>query len=76
MKCPVCGADLMKAGKTAYFAQVDGCYIIIENVPCYTCSQCGEKVYSASVLEKIDDIIDRFRKLPEKLMIMDYSKAA
>ncbi len=76
MKCLVCGAESMEKGRTSYFAQIDGCYIIIENVPCYICSQCGETVYSASVMEKIEEIIDRAKLLASKILIMDYAKAA
>ena len=59
MKCLLCKADTMIDTKSTYFAQLENCYVIIENVPCKKCTQCGEVVYSASVMEKIDDILDR-----------------
>ena len=76
MGCLVCKADSMIESKSTYFAQLDNCYVIIENVPCFKCTQCGEVVYSASVIEKIEGILDKAQSIAGKLFIMDYSKAA
>ncbi len=76
MKCLLCKSDTMNDDKTTYFAQLKNCYIIIENVPCKKCEQCGEVVYSASVLEKIDEILDKVESIASKTFIMDYSSAA
>ena len=76
MKCLVCKADSMIDSKSTYFATLENCYVIIENVPCKKCTQCGEVVYSASVMEKIDDIIDRIQNIASKIFIMDYNQAA
>ena len=76
MKCLLCKADTMIDTKSTYFAQLENCYVIIENVPCKKCTQCGEVVYSASVMEKIDDILDRIQNIASKIFIMDYDMAA
>jgi YgiT-type zinc finger domain-containing protein len=62
--------------KTTYFAQLKNCYVIIENVPCLKCSQCGDVVFRGSVVEKIDDILDGLEKIASKISIIDYSKVA
>ena len=51
-------------------------YVIIENVPCYKCEQCGEIVFSASVMEKIDDMLEHLEKIASKIFIVDYAGAA
>jgi YgiT-type zinc finger domain-containing protein len=66
----------MKDDTSTYFAQLDNCYIIIENVPCKKCTQCGEVVYSASVMEKIDEILDSVQKIAARILVMDYTQAA
>ncbi len=66
----------MEKDKSTYFAELNDCYVIIENVPCFKCSQCGEIVYSASVMEKIENILENVQKIASKIFIMDYSKAA
>lgn len=76
MKCLLCKADSMEKDKSTYFAELNDCYVIIENVPCFKCSQCGEIVYSASVMEKIENILENVQKIASKIFIMDYSKAA
>ena len=66
----------MEKSVTAYFAQLKNCYVIIENVPCMKCDQCGEEYFTASVLEKIDDILEQLEKIASKIFIMDYTTAA
>ncbi len=66
----------MKESTTAYFAQLKNCYVIIENVPCLQCDQCGEIFYRTSVLERIDDIINALEKVSSKIFIVDYKAAA
>lgn len=76
MKCLSCKNGDMKEATAAYFAQLNRCYVIIENVPCLKCSQCGEEYFSATVMEKIDDILERLEKIASKIFIMDYQTAA
>lgn len=76
MNCLICKSGTMKESTTAYFAQLKNCYVIIENVPCLQCDQCGEIFYRASVLERIDDIINALEKVSSKIFIVDYKAAA
>ena len=50
MKCLACKTGTMTESTNTYFAELKNCYIIIENVPCLKCDQCGEVFYKASVL--------------------------
>ena len=54
MKCVSCKESEMKKDKSAYFADLGACYVIIENVPCYKCEKCGEVFYTASVAERLE----------------------
>ena len=76
MNCLICKTGTLKESTTAYFAQLENCYVIVENVPCHKCEQCGEILYKTSVLEKIDDILDALEKISSKIFIVDYSSAA
>ena len=75
MKCLICKADSVIESESAYFAQIDDCYVIIENVPCWKCTQCGEVVYSMNVMERIDEILDKLQSIASKIFIMDYKAA-
>ena len=76
MNCLVCKNGTMQPSTDSYFAKVNGGYIIIENVPCFKCEQCGEVVYSASVMEKIDEMLEQFETVANKIFIVDYANAA
>lgn len=76
MRCMSCKSGEMKPATTTYFSQLNNCYVIIENVPCMKCEQCGEVFLDGSVAEKIDDILDSIEKIASKIFILDYSTAA
>ena len=76
MRCMSCKHGEMKEAVTTYFTCLDNCYVIIENVPCMKCSQCGEEFINTSVAEKIDDILDDIEKIASKIFILDYAQAA
>ena len=47
MTCCYCGGDMIEA-TTTYFEQLENTIVIIKNVPCHKCKQCGEVVYNKS----------------------------
>lgn len=77
MRCLNCGQSEMGPDTTAYFAQIRECYVIIENVPCLKCPQCGEIFYSVQVSERIEKLLnDVEKKITEKVFVVDYETAA
>lgn len=66
----------MEESTTTYTAVLKNCILIIKNVPCMKCEQCGEVLYNADILEKIDDIIAMTEKMASEVSIIDYSKVA
>ena len=76
MRCTSCKSGTMVESTSTYFAQLKSCYVIIENVPCLKCMQCGDVVYRSSTAEKIDDILDKLEKIVSKVSIVDYTKVA
>ncbi len=76
MRCLSCKMEEMKEDTNPYFVKLSNCYVIIENVPCYKCNQCGEVYYKASVLERIDEILEKLEHIASKIFILDYNQAA
>ena len=76
MRCLSCKMEEMLPSTNSYFVKLSNCYVIIENVPCYKCSQCGEIYYKASVLEKIDGILEKVEHIASKIFILDYNNTA
>lgn len=74
MKCCYCKGNMTNSTAT-YFAELENTIIIIKNVPCFRCSQCGEVLYPAPVLERIEALIDRCRETLTEIAIINYSAA-
>lgn len=49
MKCIYC-----KGNMESDFTDLKTCVIIIRNVPCYKCKQCGEVAFDFSVGERLE----------------------
>lgn len=75
MKCQVCGAATEK-GLTTSVTDLGRCLIIVRKVPCYKCSECNEIIYSADVVQHLENIIEAAKKLMQEVSIIDYSQAA
>ena len=75
MTCFYCKGN-MKPDTTTYMEDLGNCIVIIKNVPCNKCTQCGEVVYAASVMEKIDILLNKVQQIASKILIMDFDKAA
>ncbi len=56
MKCFSCKSDTMEKSSSTYTAQATNCIIIIKNVPCMKCRQCGDVVYNTKILKKIEEM--------------------
>ncbi len=74
MTCFYCGGN-MADSTTTHFTEVNGHYIIIKNVPCHKCTQCGEVVFSGSVVERLEQITEQLEKALTEVAIVNYSAA-
>lgn len=75
MRCPECGAAAEK-GLTTSVTDLGKCLIIVRNVPCFKCSECNEVVYTADVVQHLEQIIETAKKLMQQISIIDYTEAA
>lgn len=75
MICFTCKGNLEKA-TTTYMIEYNGCYIIIKNVPCTKCTQCGEEFLNGATLQKIEGILEKLKSVLTEIAIVDYNKAA
>ena len=73
IKCGSCKTGEMQESTTEYFSKTQGHYVIIENVPCLECDQCGEKFFRASVTERLQEIISETDHIEGKTEILDYN---
>lgn len=76
MKCLSCGGAAAEKGLTTSVTDLGKCLIIVRNVPCYKCTQCNDVIYTADVVQKLEQIIETAKKLMQQISIIDYSEAA
>ena len=74
MTCFFC-KGAMQADFTTHFSQVGDCMIIVKNVPCSKCSQCGEITYSGTVVQRLEQIIGELEKTLTEIAVVNYSAA-
>ena len=56
MKCLHCQGQLQR-GKTTYTVNRSGYHLIIDNVPAWICSQCGEPLFDEKQVDALQKII-------------------
>ena len=75
MKCFLCKGD-MTTSATTYMTTYNNCYIIIKNVPCLKCDQCGEELINGSTLLKIESIVNKLKTMLTEIAVVDFQNAA
>ena len=74
--CMYCrGKDFIET-TTTHVVNLGDCLIIIKNVPCIECDQCGETFFRMSVASRLDEIVDAAKKIAQEISIIDYRQAA
>ncbi len=74
--CMYCRNKTYTESTTTHVVNYKNSIIIIRNVPCLECEQCGEKYYTDAVAEKIERIVDAAKKLMQEISVVDFSSAA
>ena len=74
--CMLCNCDTVKQSTTTHVVDYNGSVIVIKNVPCEECEQCGEIFYTDEVAERLEKIVNDAKKLLQDLSVLDYSKVA
>lgn len=75
MKCQCCGGAVQKRN-VSYTLFYDGRWVIVENVPAKVCKQCGEKLFSPRVVEKLQKVIWSKQKPYKKIETPVFNLAA
>lgn len=75
--CVYCGGSL-KETTTDFVEKIDNYVIVIKNIPCEKCIQCGEDYFSNDVAEKIESILNSIQKVSSEITvtIIDYTTQA
>lgn len=74
--CMYCKCNTLKESETAHVVSYKGCVIVIKNVPCEECEQCGEKYYTDEVAARLEKMVDAAKKLMQEIAVLDCTRAA
>lgn len=74
--CMYCKCKTTIPSFATHVVNYKNCIIIIKNVPCEECEQCGEKYYSNEVAKQLENLVNIAKQLMQEIAIIDYSKAA
>ena len=74
--CMYCKCKIYKNSLTTHVVNYNGCVIVIKNVPCTECVQCGETFYSNEVAIHLEKLVDMAKQLMQEVSVIDYSKVA
>ena len=71
MNCFYCKGTI-KDSVTTHVVKLKKCIIIIKNVPCTECVQCGETFYDNDMALQIDKIVKELKTAITEVVIIDY----
>ena len=71
MNCFFCKGHV-KPSTTDHIVNLKSCIIIIKNVPCEECSQCGEIYYDDETAEKLEAIVNKVKNMVREVAIFEY----
>jgi YgiT-type zinc finger domain-containing protein len=75
MNCFFCKGAIQD-GCTTYVADLGTCVIVVRNVPCHKCAQCGGVSYSLDVGGRIEEIVAALKDSITEVAIVKYSDHA
>ena len=73
--CFYCKGE-MKPSRITHVVTYNNCVIVIKNVPCKECVQCGEVEFSDEVMQHLETIVNHVKALMQEVSVVDYSKVA
>ena len=75
MMCVFCGGSL-KQSTTDYIEKNNNHVILIKDVPCEECEQCGETYFDNSIVSVLERILNNIQPISSEitLTVIDYMK--
>ena len=72
MSCFFCKGEFKKS-TTTHFVELNKCMVIIKNVPCLECVQCGETYFENDVVERLDNIVKSVSNFMTEIAVIEYN---
>ena len=76
MTCFMCKGSVQD-GFSTFTADMDGCIVVVKNVPARVCGQCGEASYSDEVARRLEQIVQSITgSAYAEIAVVSYSEKA
>ena len=69
--CMFCKCDTVKQSTTTHVVNYKNSIIVIKNVPCEECEQCGEKYYTDEVAEQLEKMVNLALQFPASFALLN-----
>ena len=69
--CILCRCKTTKSASATYALDYRGRIIIVKNVPCEECEQCGEKYFSHEVALRLEEIVSSAKRAMSDTAIVE-----
>ena len=56
--------------------QAGDAVVVVKNVPCLKCAQCGEIVYTGNVLQRLEQILNTAQNDMAEIAVLSYREKA
>ena len=66
-----CKGDSVKS-VTSHMIELEHTILIVKNVPCHRCTQCGEVTLGSDVIERLDMLASRFSENMTEVAVISY----
>ncbi len=74
--CFLCKCDTVRQSTTTHVVNYKGSIIVIKNVPCEECEQCGEIFYTDDVAQRLEELVEQAKQMLQEISVIDYGKVA
>ena len=75
MTCFLCKGKLLP-DTTLHSEQAGNAVVLVKNVPCMKCAQCGEIIYSGDVVQRLEQILDTAQNDMAEIAVLSYREKA
>ena len=70
--CFYCNCKTTNSNLTTHVVTLEKCVIVIKNVPCEECEQCGEQYFSDEVMEKLEGLVEKAKEISSEFVVTDF----
>ena len=71
MICISCSGN-MSSDFTTDFTDLGSCMVIIKSVPCLSCEQCGETIFTGTVIRQLENMTNALKESLTEIAVVQY----